>query len=88
MVKPDVYDRKMVDVLSPNIKEMIENHYTVEAFKMTGCTREDNFAGQGVIPACEMARNSVFKSSTELDTLFGGRRRNDGRRLDHYTSRK
>lgn len=24
-------------------------------------------------------------SETEIDTLFAGRRRNDGRRLDHYT---
>ncbi len=24
-------------------------------------------------------------STVELDTLFGGRRRDDGRRLDHYT---
>ena len=35
-----------------------------------------------------VSRADLVLSSTELDTLFGGRRRNDGRRLDHYTSRK
>ncbi len=33
-------------------------------------------------------RADVSLSKVELDTLFGGRRRNDGRRLDHYTSKK
>ncbi|HEX7099333.1 MAG TPA: hypothetical protein VF377_08820 [Acidimicrobiia bacterium] len=28
-----------------------------------------------------------YLSDTEIDTLFGGRRRSDGRRLDHYTRR-
>lgn len=27
----------------------------------------------------------TYLGQTEIDTLFGGRRRSDGRRLDHYT---
>lgn len=68
MVKPDIYERKMVDVLSPNIKEMIQNHYTLESFKMTGCTREDNFTDHAAIADYQMQRYSVFKTSTQLGT--------------------
>jgi hypothetical protein len=32
-----------------------------------------------------VSKTSEYLSSTEVDALFGGRRRNDGRRLDHYT---
>jgi hypothetical protein len=35
---------------------------------MTGCTREDGFAGQGVVPLYEMERHDVFRTSTELGT--------------------
>lgn len=35
-----------------------------------------------------LTRADSFLSQTELEALFGGRRRSDGRRLDHYTSKK
>lgn len=34
-----------------------------------------------------LTRADKVLSTVELDTLFGGRRRDDGRRLDHYTSK-
>ena len=66
--KPDIYQRTMIDILTPELKSTVKDHCVLHQFKMTGCTREDNFAGQGVIPPCEMKRNSVFKTSTELGT--------------------
>lgn len=68
MIKPDIYERKMVDVLTPELKRMVKDYFLMHQFKMTGCTREDGFAGQGAIPSYEMKRNSVFKTSTELGT--------------------
>ena len=68
MIKPDMYERKMIDVLTPGLKRMVRDYFLMHQFKMTGCTREDGFAGQGVIPACKMERYSVFKTSTELGT--------------------
>ncbi len=32
-----------------------------------------------------VSRVDSVLTQVELDTLFGGRRRDDGRRLDHYT---
>ena len=32
-----------------------------------------------------VSRVDTVLTPVELDTLFGGRRRDDGRRLDHYT---
>ena len=68
MSKPDIYERKMVDVLAPELKRMVKDYFTMHQFVMTGCTREDGFAGQGVIPVFEMDRHSVFRTSTELGT--------------------
>jgi hypothetical protein len=68
MIKPDIYKRKMIDVLTPELKEMINSNFLIHQFRTVGCTREDNFAGEGVIPACEIQRNSIFKTSTELGT--------------------
>jgi len=68
MPLPDIYHRATIDVLSPELKGLIKQYYTLEQFKMTGCTREDGFAGQGVIPDCPMERHPVFTTSTELGT--------------------
>ncbi len=35
-----------------------------------------------------MSRIDKILTEVELDTLFGGRRRDDGRRLDHYTPKR
>jgi hypothetical protein len=67
-IVPDVYERKMIDVLTPALKCMVNDYFLMHQFKLIGCTREDGFAGQGVIPICEMQRHSVFKTSTELGT--------------------
>ena len=68
MTAPDIYDRRMIDVLSPELKALIKQYYTLEQFKMTGCTREDGFAGQGVIPDYPMERLPVFTTTAELGT--------------------
>ena len=57
MATPEIYSQKMIDVLTPELKSLVKQYYTMEQFKMTGCTREDGFAGQGVIPACRMDRH-------------------------------
>ena len=68
MPTPDIYERKMIDVLTPGLKQMVKDYFVMHQFKMAGCTRGDGFAGEGEIPAYEMRRNSVFKTSTELGT--------------------
>jgi len=68
MSKPDMYQPKMIDVLTTELKATVRNDFITHQFKQVGCTREDNFAGQGVVQSCEMERNSVFKTSTELGT--------------------
>jgi len=68
MSKPDVYERRMVDVLTPGLKQLTKQYFVMHQFVMTGCTREDGFAGQGVVPLYEMERHDVFKTSTELGT--------------------
>lgn len=68
MARPDIYQRTMIDVLTPELKQTIHDHFVLHQFSMTGCTREDGFAGQGVIPRHEMTRHSVFKTATDLGT--------------------
>ena len=68
MATPDIYQRTMIDVLTPELKELTKMYFTLEAFKLTGCTREDNFAGHGAIPIHDMERHYVFHTSTELGT--------------------
>ena len=68
MAQPDIYKRKMIDVLTADLKERVTMHFLLDSFVMTGCTREDGFAGQGVIPDFEMERHAVFTTSEELGT--------------------
>ena len=68
MAKPDIYQRVMIDVMTPELKRNVKQHYTLHQFVITGCTREDGFAGEGAIPVYGMDQNSVFKTSTELGT--------------------
>ncbi|MFH0963724.1 MAG: hypothetical protein V2A58_06895, partial [Planctomycetota bacterium] len=68
MSTPDVYSRAMIDVLTPEMKRLVKDYFTLFQFKMTGCTREDNFAGQGVVPDYPMKRYSVFKTTKQLGT--------------------
>lgn len=68
MSKPDIYERKAADVLTPRLKRLVRDHFTMHQFAMTGCTREDGFAGRGAIPLYEMERHSVFTTSEDLGT--------------------
>ncbi len=68
MARPDIYQRTTVDVLSPELKKLVKDYYTMHQFVMTGCTREDGFEGQGIVPVHEMQRHSVFKTTTQLGT--------------------
>jgi len=68
MLTPDIYQRTMVDVLTPELKRLVKDYFTLYQFQMTGCTREDGFAGQGVIPLVEMEQHTVFEAATELGT--------------------
>ena len=68
MAVPDIYQRTMIDVLTPELKQLVKQYFTMHQFVMTGCTREDGFAGQGVVPVHEMEKHYVFKTSTELGT--------------------
>ena len=58
----------MVDVLTPQLKGLVHMHFTVHQFGLTGCTREDAFAGLGVVPLYEMECHPVFTTDTELGT--------------------
>ena len=40
------------------------------------------------LKAGRITRVDKVLTNVELDTLFGGRRRDDGRRLDHYTPKR
>jgi len=68
MPKPDIYQRTMIDVLTPELKQLVSQHFTMHQFAMTGCTREDGFAEHGIVPLHEMERHYVFKATTELGT--------------------
>ena len=67
-ITPDIYDRKMIDVLTTELKGMLHSHFLLHQLAITGCTSEDAFGGGGVVPAYEMKRSSVFKTTTELGT--------------------
>lgn len=67
-MRPDIYTRKMIDVLTPELKQKVMEYYMIYQFQLSGCTRGDNFEGQGIIPVCEIQRYSIFKTSTELGT--------------------
>jgi hypothetical protein len=62
---PDIYDRKMIDVLTPSLTDTVQLHYTVEQLKRVGTTREDDFAGEGSIPNMEIKRYIVSAASVE-----------------------
>ena len=68
MPSPDIYPRTMIDVLTPELDRLVKDYYTMHQFVLTGCTREDGFSGQGIVPLYEMERHSVFKTTTELGT--------------------
>ena len=68
MAVPDIYSRKMIDVLTPELESDIRMHNTLQAFEICGCTRADGFAGQGVIPLADMERVSVFRTDEEKGT--------------------
>ena len=68
MGKPDIYQRAMVDVLTSELKRLVKDHFTMHQFTICGCTREDGFVGQGVVPLYDMERHDVFRTRTELGT--------------------
>lgn len=68
MATPDIYTRKVIDVLDPELETKLRQYYILRAFEQCGCTRGDGFEGQGVIPIADMERVSVFKTSVEKGT--------------------
>ena len=68
MAIPDIYERKMIDVLTPELKHLIHDYFNLHQYAPAGVTSECEYRGFGVIPLNEMARHSVFKTSTELGT--------------------
>jgi hypothetical protein len=39
MAVPDIYSRRMIDVLTPELESTIRMHYTLQAFEVAGYTR-------------------------------------------------
>jgi len=68
MATPDIYQRTMADVLTPEMKQLVTEHYVMHQFVGAGCTSEDSWPGQGVFPLVEMEQHTVFRTSTELGT--------------------
>ena len=68
MARPDVYQRTLIDVLSPEFKKQLKEHHRLKAFEICGCTRSDGFEGQGVIPLADMERVSVFRTDEQKGT--------------------
>ena len=64
MSDADIYDRKAIDVLAPELKKLIADRYRIAAFAMTGVTTERGFGDRGAFPECDMQRRLVFKAST------------------------
>ena len=65
MSKPDIYERRMVDVLTSGLKEIVRNQVTFEAFTIVGCVREDGFADAPMPSDYEMARHIVSRATKE-----------------------
>jgi len=68
MPTPDIYQRTMIDVLTPELKALVCSHFTMHQFVASGTTRADGFAGQGVVPLYDMPRHNVFQATKELGT--------------------
>jgi len=68
MAIPDIYERKMIDVLTPELKGLVRGHYTVHQFAEVGVTWEGGSCEERIFPLHEMERHSVFKTSTDLGT--------------------
>jgi len=68
MTKPDIYQRQMIDVLTPELKDIISQDKALRSFDLFGCTRSDDFTGMGEIESAPMTRHSVFESSEEKGT--------------------
>lgn len=62
MSKPDIYERKMIDVLTPELKKLVKEYATIQAFNIFGCTRTNGFKDVKNIPLASMERISVFKT--------------------------
>lgn len=68
MAKPDIYERKTIDVLSPALKQQVAEYALIQAFNMFGCTRADGFREIGRMPQAPMERVSVFKTDEQKGT--------------------
>jgi len=68
MALPDIYERKMIDVLAPELKRQVSEYAMIQAFNLFGCTRADGFEGMGKMPAASMQRVSVFKADERKGT--------------------
>ena len=67
MPKPDIYQRTMIDVLSPNVKSAVLKQYIGDTFSLVGCTHEAGYENE-FLDHYPMERHSVFKTAKELGT--------------------
>ena len=68
MTLPDIYQRTLIDVLTPSLKRQVTEYALMQLFRLHGCTREDDFAGEGKLPLAPMERISVFKTDEDQGT--------------------
>ena len=65
MGEPDLHEHRIIDVLTPQLKKVLTNHYILEAYAGSGCTRADGFAGMALTPVCKMERRRAVQASPE-----------------------
>ena len=68
MATPDIYTRKMIDCLTPQVKEVVKHHFVLDSLERSGCTAEGGFTGNVSIPEYPMERYSIFKATVEKGT--------------------
>ena len=67
MAKPDIYQRTMIDVLTPNVKAAILKQFIADTFELAGCTHEHGYKNE-FMEHYPMERHSIFKTTTKLGT--------------------
>jgi len=68
MAKPDIYQRTMIDVLTPELKRLVQESFVMHQYVLAGCTSECEYPDMGIAPLHAMERHSVFRTATELGT--------------------
>lgn len=46
MTKPDIFQRTMIDVLTPNVKSAVLKQYIADTFSKAGCTHEHGYENE------------------------------------------